>query len=153
VHLRKRKPIGATWLGQPFLTKVNGGRFSIHQQVAAPFEIVHYVTATGRSKLALVLRHQTVQAVQFFAYLLPRGVMGVTTWHSPLIVQTAARLGELSQMTRASFTKVRSAYGEYNTCEHQRIESQGLPAPSRRLSPCPDAAASNRSNVLITCRY
>src|SRR6266699_2043161 len=97
----KQKPIGATWLGRPFPNKVNGGRFGIHQQEAAPFEIFHYVIAPSRSKLALVLRHQTVQAVQFFAYFLPRGVMGVTTWHSPLIVQTAARLGELSQMTRA----------------------------------------------------
>jgi hypothetical protein len=51
----------------------------------------------------LVLRHQTVQAVQFFAYVLPRGALGVTTWHiiNPLIVQTAARLGELCQMTKA----------------------------------------------------
>ena len=54
---------GFTWLGEPFLNKVNGGRFSIHQQEAAPFEILHYVTAPSRSKLALVLRHQTVQAV------------------------------------------------------------------------------------------
>src|SRR5258706_10243665 len=94
----KRKPIGATWLGRPFLNKVNGGRFSIHQQEAAPFEIFHYVIAPSRSKLALVLRHQTVQAVQFFADFLPRGVLGVTTWHlvNPLIVQTAVRLGELS---------------------------------------------------------
>jgi len=90
------EPFGATWLGRPFPNKVNGGRFGIHQQEAAPFEIFHYVIAPSRSKLALVLRHQTVQAVQFFAYFLPRGVMGVTTWHSPLIVQTAARLGELS---------------------------------------------------------
>jgi hypothetical protein len=46
----------------------------------------------------LILRHQTVQAVQFFAYRLPRCVLGVTAWHivNPLIVQTAARLGELS---------------------------------------------------------
>ena len=86
------------WLGQPFLNKVSGGRFSIHQQVAAPFEIVHYVTAPSRAKLTLILRHQTVQAVQFFAYRLPRCVLGVTAWHivNPLIVQTAARLGELS---------------------------------------------------------
>ena len=48
----KRKPIGATWLGRPFLNKVNGGRFSIHQQEAAPFEIFHYVIAPSRSKLA-----------------------------------------------------------------------------------------------------
>src|SRR4029077_7545811 len=84
-------------LGRPFLNKVNGGRFSIHQQEAAPFEIFHYVIAPSRSKLALVLRHQTVQAVQFFADFLPRGVLGVTTWHlvNPLIVQTAARLGQL----------------------------------------------------------
>jgi hypothetical protein len=82
-----RKPIGATWLGRPFLNKVNGGRFSIHQQEAAPFEIFHYVTASSRSKLALVRRHQTVQAVQFCAYFLPRGVLGVTAWHivNPLI--------------------------------------------------------------------
>jgi hypothetical protein len=34
---------------------------------------------------------------QFFADFLPQGVLGVTTWHlvNPLIVQTAARLGEL----------------------------------------------------------
>src|SRR6266478_4343802 len=87
-------------LGRPFLNKVNGGRFSIHQQEAAPFEIFDYVIAPSRSKLALVLRHQTVQAVQFFADFLPRGVLGVTTWHlvNLLIVQhqTAARLGELS---------------------------------------------------------
>ena len=77
---------------------MNGGRFSIHQQEAAPFENFHYVTVPNRSKVALVLRHQTVQAVQFFAYFLPGGVLGVTTWHivNPLIVQTAARLGELS---------------------------------------------------------
>jgi len=83
--------------GRPFLNKVNGGRFSIHQQEAAPFEIFHYVIAPSRSKLALVLRHQTMQAVQFFADFLPQGVLGVTTWHlvNPLIVQTAARLGEL----------------------------------------------------------
>jgi hypothetical protein len=82
---------------RPFLNKVNGGRFSIHQQEAAPFEIFHYVIAPSRSKLALVLRHQTMQAVQFFADFLPQGVLGVTTWHlvNPLIVQTAARLGEL----------------------------------------------------------
>ena len=88
----------ATWLGRPFLNEVNRGRFSIHQQEAAPFEIFHYVTTPSRSKLALVLRHQTVQAVQFFADFLPRGVLGVTTWHlvNPLIVQTAARLGQLS---------------------------------------------------------
>jgi hypothetical protein len=45
----------------------------------------------------LVLRHQTMQAVQFFADFLQQGVLGVTTWHlvNPLIVQTAARLGEL----------------------------------------------------------
>ena len=94
----KRKPIGATWLGRPFLSKVYGGRFSIHQQEAAPLEIVHYVIAPSQSKLALVLRHQTVQAVQFSAYFLPRDVLGVTTWHTvnSLIVQTAARLGELS---------------------------------------------------------
>jgi hypothetical protein len=67
----KRKPIGATWLGRPFPHKVNGGRFSIHQQEAAPFEVFNYITAPSRSKLALVLRHQTVQAVQFFAYFLP----------------------------------------------------------------------------------
>jgi len=71
----------ATWLGRPFLNKVNGGRFSIHQQEATPFEIFHNVTAPSRSKLALVLRHQTVQAVQFFAYFPPRGALGVTTWH------------------------------------------------------------------------
>jgi len=83
----KRKPIGATWLERPSLHKVNGGSFSIHQQEAAPFEIFHYVTAPSRSKLALVLRHQTVQAVQFFAYFLPRGALGVTIWHivNPLI--------------------------------------------------------------------
>jgi hypothetical protein len=50
-------------LGRPFLNKVNGGRFSIHQQEAAPFEIFHYLIAPSRSKLALVLRHQTMQAV------------------------------------------------------------------------------------------
>src|SRR6266481_7658802 len=81
MHFLKRKPVGATWLGRPFLHKVNGGRFSIHQQEAAPFEIFHYVTTPSRSKLALVLRHQTVQAVQFFAYFLPRGVLGVTICH------------------------------------------------------------------------
>jgi len=70
------------WLGRPFLSKVNGGRFSIHQQEAAPFEIVHYVIAPSQSKLALVLRDQTVQAVQFSAYFLPRDVLGVTTWHT-----------------------------------------------------------------------
>ena len=88
----------ATWLGRSFLNKANGGRFSIHQQEAAPFKIFHYVTAPNRSKLALVLRHQTVQAVQFFAYFLPRGVLGVATRHivNPLIVQTDARPGELS---------------------------------------------------------
>src|SRR5258708_31908712 len=82
------------------LNKVNGGRFSIHQQEAAPFEIFHYVTTPSRSKLALVLRHQTVQAVQFFAYFLPRGVLGVTIWHivNRLIVQSATRLGELFWM-------------------------------------------------------
>jgi hypothetical protein len=32
IRLRKRKPIRATWLGRPFLNKVNGDRFSIHQQ-------------------------------------------------------------------------------------------------------------------------
>ena len=53
-------------------------RFSIHQQEATPFEIFHYVTAPSRSKLALVLRHQTVQAVQSFAYFFPRGVFGGT---------------------------------------------------------------------------
>jgi len=36
---------GATWLGRPFPKKINGGRFSIHQQEAAPFEVFHYVTA------------------------------------------------------------------------------------------------------------
>ena len=103
MHFLKRKPVGATWLGRTSLNKVNGGRFSIHQKEATPFEIFHYVTAPSRSKLALVLRHQTVQAVQFFAYVLPRGALGVTTWHivNPLIVQTAARLGELCQMTKA----------------------------------------------------
>jgi len=65
----KRKPIGATWLGRPFLNKVNGGRFSIHQQEAAPFEIFHCVTASSRSKLALVRRHQTVQAVSILRLL------------------------------------------------------------------------------------
>ncbi len=130
MHFLKRKPVGATWLGRTSLNKVNGGRFSIHQQEAAPFEIFDYVTTPSRSKLALVLRHQTVQAVQFFAYFLPRGVLGVTTWHivKPLIVQTAARLGQLSKMTVTSFTKVNSAYDEYNTCEHQGTESQGLPS-------------------------
>ena len=94
----KRKPIDATWLGCPFPNKVNGGGFSIHQQEAAPFEIFHYVIAPSRSKLALVLRHQTVQAVQFFAYCLPRVVLDVSAWHivNLPIVQTAARLGELS---------------------------------------------------------
>src|SRR5260221_3818868 len=77
----KRKPIGATWLGRPSLQKVNGGRFSIHQQEAAPFEIVHYVITPSQSKLALVLRHQTVQAVQSFAYFLPQGLLGVTICH------------------------------------------------------------------------
>src|SRR6266481_4096884 len=81
MHFLKRKPVGATWLGRTSLNKVNGGRFSIHQNEAAPFEIFHYVTTPSRSKLALVLRHQTVQAVQFFAYFLPRGVLGVTIWH------------------------------------------------------------------------
>jgi hypothetical protein len=61
----------ATWLERPFLNKINRGRFSIHQQEAAPFEVFNYITAPSRSKLALVLRHQTVQAVQFFAYFLP----------------------------------------------------------------------------------
>jgi hypothetical protein len=69
------------WLGRPFLNKVNGDRFSIHQQEATPFEIFRYVSAPSRSKLALVLRRQTVQAVQSFAYFLPRGALGVTTWH------------------------------------------------------------------------
>jgi hypothetical protein len=68
-------------------------RFSIHQQEATPFEIFHYVTAPSRSKLALVLRHQTVQAVQSFAYFFPRGVLGVTAWHilSALIVPKQPR--------------------------------------------------------------
>jgi len=61
----------AAWLGRPFFNKVNGGCFSIHQQEATPFKIFNYITAASRSKLALVLRHQTVQAVQFFAYFLP----------------------------------------------------------------------------------
>jgi hypothetical protein len=58
---KHRFPIPSTkaskWLGWPFLNKVNGSRFSIHQQEAAPFEIVRYVSASSRSKLALVLRH------------------------------------------------------------------------------------------------
>ena len=92
IRLRKRKPIRATWLGRPFLNEVNGDRFSIHQQETTPFEIFRCVTASSRSKLALVLRHQTVPAVQFFAYFLPRGVLDVTTWHivSPLIVPKQA---------------------------------------------------------------
>jgi len=60
IRLRKRKPIRATWVGRPFLNKVNGGRFSIHQKEATQFEIFRYVIAPSRSKLALVLRHQTV---------------------------------------------------------------------------------------------
>ena len=88
IRLRKRKSIRATWLGRPFLNEVNGDRFSIHQQETTPFEIFRCVTASSRSKLALVLRHQTVPAVQFFACFLPRGVLDVTTWHivNPLIV-------------------------------------------------------------------
>jgi hypothetical protein len=41
----------------------------------------------------LVLRHQTVQAVQLFAYFFPRGVLGVTAWHivSALIVPKQPR--------------------------------------------------------------
>jgi hypothetical protein len=53
----------ATWLGRPFLNKVNRGRFSIHQQEAAPFEIIHYVITPGRLELTFVLQRQTVQAV------------------------------------------------------------------------------------------
>ena len=45
IRFPNRKRRGATWLGRPFLSKVNGGRFSIHQQEAAPFEVVRYVTA------------------------------------------------------------------------------------------------------------
>src|SRR5258707_4540813 len=96
-HETEQQLIGHT-LGRPFLNKVNGGRFSIHQQEVAPFEIFHYVIAPSRSKFALVLRHQTMQAGPIFADFLPRGVLSVTTWHlvNPLIVPTAARLGELS---------------------------------------------------------
>jgi len=57
-----------SWLRRPFFNKVNGGRFSIHQQETTQVEIFRYVIAPSRSKLALVLRHQTVQAVQLFAY-------------------------------------------------------------------------------------
>src|SRR5260221_4119476 len=66
-------------LGRPFLNKVNGGRFIIHQQEAAPFEIFHYVISPNRSKLALVLRHHTMQAVQLFADTIHKCVLDATT--------------------------------------------------------------------------
>src|SRR5258707_9520152 len=99
----KRKPIDATWLGCPFPNKVNGGGFSIHQQEAAPFEIFHYVIAPSRSEFALVLQHQTVQAVQFFPYSLPPGFLDVSAWHIANLpfLQTPPRPGKLSSMTRA----------------------------------------------------